>query len=324
MAITVDSISPTVVESEGGRLLTVTGTGFELLKTYNIHVGAADDATDPACYAGAGKGINVTPKSVTSLECFLPELPTGTILDVFGVQSDDAGTNDSLADAMTVIEPQESSSRFSMRRLFAPNRRVGKRTYDLFPAVDKPNQFLLETDTLDISPWFFSDANAAISAEDPFGGTNGWELNEGSSIDRQALEQVSSNTGLLVAERAITMSCYVKASNRTFCSLEGQTPDFEQTFNLTTGVVGSTQVDASNRILGVAIKTVDLATGWFRVSITFRGQGGSPFTWSLHARDGDNVNDYQGLSQQAILMAFPALDPYPLPRGYREAGSVAP
>ncbi len=324
MPVALTSVDVAVVGREGGSEITITGTGFDLEKLYNVHVGTAGDATDPACYAGQGKGINVEPTLVTQLKCRLPELTVGTVLDLFVVRTDAGGDNDALADVLTVIEAGLSTAQFSIRRQFAPNRRVGNRNFTVFPPTDAPKQFLVETDTLDISPWAFGDASAVSNPEDPFGGSNGWDLNEGSLTQEHYIEQVIASAALIVVGRVYTAACYVKASNRTFCSLDGDNGGdvFGQVFDLTDGVVGATQSDPQNLILGVNIKAVDLVTAWYRVSITFRASNGTDFKWRLNARDGDNLGTFAGLTQQSILMSFPSLDPYPLSRAYREAGAT--
>ncbi len=331
----VNPISPTLASREGGTRFTISGNAgaFDVTKTYRVHVGPNADDTDPTCYAGQGLSTAITPTNATTLECFLPDLTvsTGTIVSVF-VEEIETGIPATIADALTIIEPNFSTAQFSMRRLFAPNRKVGNRNFTVFAAADSPKQLLRETDTLDTAPWASVDATATINAEDPFGGTNGWALDEGSGLLEQFIEQLLNSAPTpnpapsLTAGVNYTMSCYVKASNRTFCSLDGLngSDSFGQAFNLTTGVVGTTQSDVGGLILGVDIKVVDLVTGWFRISITFRASTTeTAFRWRLNARDGDNLSSYQGLTQEAILMAFPALDVYPLPRAYREAGANA-
>lgn len=325
MAITVDSVSPAVVDSEGGRLLTVTGTGFELLETYNVHVGAAGDATDPACYAGQGKGINITPKSTTTLECFLPPLPAGTILSVFGVQSDDSGVNDLLTDPLTVVEPQQSSSIFSMRRLFAPNRLVGKRTFDLFPAVDSAKNLLRESGDFADAVWTKQESSIVATEEDPFGGLLGFILHEdGVGGGVHSVEQLASlPTPALVAGRLYTTSIYAKAINRDWMALRisDGSDIFTHTFNVTTGVLG--QFVVGTGFARIRPGSFAGTTGWFRVEMTIRPNNSNPYSFAYAAASSATVVPFAGLDQDSTRLAFPNVDEYPLARAYRATGATA-
>ncbi len=324
MAITVDSVSPAVVDSEGGRLLTVTGTGFELLKTYNVHVGAVGDATDPACYAGQGKGINITPKSVTTLECFLPPLPTGTILSVFGVQSDDSGVNDLLADPLTVIEPQQSSSIFSMRRLFAPNRAIGKRTFDLFPATESPKNLLVQSGNLGFSVWDENGLDGVDAIDDdPFGGTDGFKIAEDTSTGIHSVSQPGTvpNSVNLTAGQLYTLAVYAKADFRDWMSLtvnDGINPANIHTFDVVNGIVGQF-------ILGggfVRIRPASYAgsTGWFRVELTFRSLVTKKHDVAFGIASSASTISFTGVDEDSTRLAFPSVDEYPLARAYRATG----
>lgn len=324
--VTVTGVDVSVVPSEGGTEITFTGT-FDLTKTYNVHVGAAGDATDPLCYAGQGRGATVTPTSATTLKCRLPILESGTVLSLFVVQDDEPLDFALLEDVLTVVEPTLSTAQFSMRRLFAPNRKVGPRNLTVFPAADPPKNLVVQSQDMTNSAWIPQALSVIDTEEDPFDGTLGFILHEDGTgpTSHNIAQDIQAETGIAaVAGQLYTVSMYVKAINRDFLSLGGQMGSkvFAQVFDVANGLVGSTVFDNDPMIIESRIKAVDLVTGWFRLEITIRPSESGIFTITHTIREGDNTNTFTGLDQDSVRVAFPAMDLYPLARAYRATGAL--
>ncbi len=319
-------LSPTLVRNTGGTKLTVTGNAaaFDLSKTYRVHIGPNGDATDTACYAGAGKGDIVTPLNATTLECFLPELAVGTILDVF---VDEIGTAETglVADALTIIEAMQSSSFFSMRRLFAPNRKVGNRTFDLFPAPDQPKDLVTQSGDLADAVWTTPQLSVVSDEEDPFGTDIGFILHEDATAASIHGISHAPLTVQSVLGRVYSLTVYAKAINRDFLTIDGGlggSTFWTQVYDLNTGVVGVVS-DVGNVILSSSIRAVPLATNWFRLENVIRADQSGVIDYGFLLRPSNTLNPvFNGLDQDSVRVAFPAVDEYPVPRAYRATGAT--
>lgn len=330
---TITSVSPTLATKEGGKAFVLTGT-FDITKTYEVHVGTAGDATDPQCYAGTNKVATITPTSATQLDCFLPELDTslvGEVLDVF-VEESGAGPNDTLAGALSMIERDYSTSIFKMKALFGPKRDLGLRNLDVLGAVDPPKNLTIQSGDLQDAAWTASDLSVVNGTEeDPFGTSKGFILRENAATASHSLAATTAIN--VVAGQVYTVSVYAKAINRGWFAIQ-LTPGGDtifQSFDVTNGVLGSVGVtDTGNLVIQNRIKAIDSVgttptpTGWFRCSITFRASSTGTMGLTFFVLDSDTTTtSFLGLNQDSTRVAFPAMDPFPLARAYRETGAIA-
>lgn len=318
------TISPAVITVEGGTKLTLVGVvgTFNLTDTYNVHIGPNGDSTDPACYAGATLGESIKPTSDTQIECGTPILEDGTLPKVF-IVNENNGADFVVVDlALTVIERSYSTRLFSIRRLFAPNRSVGAREMSLLPAVNEPKQYLVKTGGQfggwELPEWSQLQAQPDTGEQDPLGGERGiilQEDNTAASVHRIG-QSLSLPTPSLVAGRPYTIAVCSKEHDRKWATLvvnKNGSETFNHTYDVQAGVLGQFIAGTGTP----QIKAVDLASGWFRISLTFIPSNSGPYDFFFGAAESVSSDVYDGLDQDTIRFAFPFVDAYPLPRVFR-------
>lgn len=316
MALALTSISPIVVPGNGGHVLVVTGT-FDLEIAYHVHLGA--DASAPICHAGPGKANEVFSLDGTTILCYAPEIGSGVVSDVYVEESATPATNDTLAKILTIIDRDYSTSLWSMKALFPPNRPMGPRAMERLPAPSEPKNLLLYTEDFTQSEWFTNAVSLVHSSDDPFGTNLGVIIHENLANDTHSLHQ-------LVTLEAFTWhvaSVYVKAVNRPFVALQV----------VAAGAAGYI-FDLDSETLGAkigspgpgTIQSVDHLgeSGWFRISVGFRTAGAGGYTFGILVSE-DAVSGllFTGLDQNSILVAFPSLDKWSTARKYRKTEAQA-
>ena len=123
------TISPAVVQRDGGYEITVTLSGSVVDGLYFIHVGPNGDTTDDRCYSGIpgqGEQIQVTSFVFT---CWVPPMPVGGPYAFTFVPVAGGSTITSVA-ALPVV-PQFFRNRIqSLRKIFPPFWKTGFRSLD--------------------------------------------------------------------------------------------------------------------------------------------------------------------------------------------------
>lgn len=316
-APTLTSVSPSVVPSNGGYPIVLTGT-FELEMPYRVHVGPNGDTSDPVCFAGAGLGNDAVSPDGTTLSVNTPEMVSGTGNDVYVQERDTPSNNDTLADGVLAIDRDYSTSLWSMKALFAPNRRMGPRSMAMLPAAARPTNYIRESEDLLDALWTANAISQIVSGiTDPMGGNRGVILKEDATA--AFLHNLEQATPSATPAGLHTISIYAKDDNRDLFMLSAL--GVGQTFNLATGELGAYVQESGNTLVAASIQAVDHLgeTGWYRCSLTMRqaAQGTTDFMISLMETDDLAGLTFDGLDQNSILVALPVMDNWSTVRIHR-------
>lgn len=319
MAVALASISPTVIPSNGGYALVITGT-FDLETAYHVHLGS--DAAALICHAGPEKTNEVFSLDGTTILCYAPEGTAGDATDVYVEESVTPATNDTLPEALILIDRDYSTSLWAMKSLFPPNRPMGPRSIAHLPAPNEPKNLLRHTEQFLESVWqtnAMTVVPGAITA--PLPGTGAILHEDATASDVHELKQASIPS---IANTVFVWSCFAKAINRDFLGIQAGGEDWfvEQVFDLASGILGE-GIASGSPIVSVDIRDVAHLgeSGWYRIHVTVREVSAVITTLNLTLRPGTgpDVADqtYDGLDQDSVQIAFPAVDIWSLPRMYR-------
>lgn len=129
MAITITSLSPTVVPAPGGYKVEVVGA-FVLGERLNAHIGLTGTIADLKAWSGiAGQGTILLPISATKLVFYTPRLPVSGAFQLFLKSLDSVDT--ALKDAaIETRAPQFYTSVFAVRGVLPPFYKTGPRRID--------------------------------------------------------------------------------------------------------------------------------------------------------------------------------------------------
>ena len=132
MAITVTSITPDRVGSDGGQLLTLVGT-FVDGERYRIFIGK--DATGYPCYSGVpGQGNDLYSGAGVRLRCFVPAIPPRGPYQLY-LRSLDS-LDEILVSVGLHVFPQDFKTKiFDFRRVLPPYWRTGPRNMETLEPV---------------------------------------------------------------------------------------------------------------------------------------------------------------------------------------------
>jgi len=145
--------------------------------------------------------------------------------------------------------------------------------------------------------WTQSAITVTGSQTDPFGGTTGALLNDGTSNAIHQIQQAGTNyvTGVVY-----TLSLYAKAGTSNYIGLYHNSQG--AIFNLTTGAFTGNIVGAP---ISYASTNTGLPTGWWRISIVVNGSAGAN-TQIVMSEDGTNYS-FTGTSQ-TVTIASPQVE----------------
>lgn len=312
MTTTITSINREAFPYNGGYLLQLNGT-FDVVP-YNVHVGTTGNATDPVCYAGQGLGTSITPISTSLIECWLPEMTLGELVKVFAVQEGTPADNDTLDEAFAVIERNYSSKLLSMKSLIAPNLAAGFRSMQNLPPVDYVKNLLIQSADLTKAIWIKSESYASSGEDDPFGGTDAFVLGDNTANEAHLVEQaVSMTSGVLYVA-----SAYARENEVNWFGIGAGA--HRQAFNLATGEIGTAAQGTHKAFI---LPSVDVGGQWYRVGMVWVQASTASQDFELMILSGDTFGKFVGTGWDSLVVAFPQLDVYPLPRAYRETVSEA-
>lgn len=313
------SVSPGIVLGNGGYLITITGA-FALNIAYRIHIGPNGDTSDPACYAGSGLGNDIVSLDETTLVGYIPEMTAGEASNIYVQERDTPANNDTLTDGLRAVERDYSTSLWSMKSLFPPNRPMGKRTMVLLEAPTNPTNLFLRSEEFTDAAWTKLNCGMTDSQADPFGTSRGGVLAEdGTAAVVHAIRQSVT----LPASTLHTTTVYVKAINRAYAFLEFASVKI--VVDLTLGTI-TDQSGAGNLVGADIVPATQFGEdGWYRVSLTVRTTSAGSYPVEVGAsEDGTTAGTtFDGLSQDSIRVAFPVLDAWCVPRMYRKTEGEA-
>ena len=155
--------------------------------------------------------------------------------------------------------------------------------------VSNPNM-LGNPDTLSIAPWSATSLTITNNAiANPLNGTvNGTRIAEPSnSATGYYLQQSVS-----IVNNTYTMSCYVKADQRTNIQIRNVTQALFATFNLSSATVANVSAGCTASITAVT-------GGWYRLVFTFTasfGAGAYVFRWMLADATNNTIYSYGGIA----------------------------
>ena len=135
MALVVVSVTPDELDGEGGKRLLFSGI-FEAYigQLFVVEFTPTGGGDAVRGLSGVpGRPTNVFPRNATQLYCYSPALDAGDY-DVT-VKLADNSESGVLASPVTVEKPQYQTKVFDLRRVFAPDFRVGPRSMDLLEPV---------------------------------------------------------------------------------------------------------------------------------------------------------------------------------------------
>lgn len=160
--------------------------------------------------------------------------------------------------------------------------------------VDAPNNALTYSDQFDNAAW--TKTNLTISANSttaPDGTTTADTLTPTTAA---SVNHIATNDGTLAANGVVTVSVAAKANGYNFISMQirentSSTLSY-QTFNLSTGAVGTTNATGANWADRRASITA-LGNGWYLCTITCRNtNNATSYTARLTVESTDNVSPY--------------------------------
>jgi len=126
MAFSLTSVDRSYLPEDGGYKLTISGT-FEFGHNYRVHIGTAEDTSDPICYSGiAGQGATVIADNEAELVCYSPIVPVETTLSVFVIDIDTA-ENHVLSGVLDSTHRQFAAKVFNLRKILPLFYKTGPR-----------------------------------------------------------------------------------------------------------------------------------------------------------------------------------------------------
>lgn len=320
MALTIDSIAPTVAMDAGGEALVISSSDFVQGESYNAYVGTTGTSADTPCYAGPGNGTAALCIDGATITVYTPEMTPGKILDIY-VKQVGAAEEDTAAHALRVVDRSYNTALWSMKKQLSPNWAVGPREMALLPPANRPANYALYSEEISNAVWNSVAGNVDITDDepDPLGTSRGALFHEDNTAsDGHGVQQntVATPAGFY------TWSVYAKAINRTWLSFGGG--GAAAWFDLANGALGST-------VLGTPLfATIEPAvhfgeTGWYHCSMSAElvATGSTAIAILISVDDSVGGTTFNGLDQDSIRVAFPALDSWSTPRLYRPTTSEA-
>jgi hypothetical protein len=325
MALTITSISPNVVPSDGGYKLTLTGT-FDLETPYLVSIGfqaiGSSSEVVPA-YQPSGNGETVLANTATTMEVYSPvlELEEGKITSVYIEEAASPATNASLDSKLSVVPPDFKTLSFQMRTLFPPKYRLGPRDLTSMSRVNEPKNLILYSEDFSTN-WSLVNITITGGKPDPFGGSNATAMNEVGSNVFHVISQGFGPETLYETEldQTLAVSCYVSPGTgaRDWCfvvvSFGAANPGAEFWVNVVTGSVGTIVVGDFPYL----VFTRSVGNGWYRITMVARSPSqtteGLLVGLGVSAEDGDST--YIGTVADALRFTAFQIDEWSVERKY--------
>lgn len=138
MAFSLVSVNPVIVPENGGHLIEISGTAFNIAHAHKVYIGTTGTTADAPCYSGVpGQGNVVYPITTTLLCVYTPLLdPIGGPYKIF-VRDLDNSDEDTLT-SFDAIHRDYNSHVFSGRAILPRFYKTGGRSMDTLVPADPP------------------------------------------------------------------------------------------------------------------------------------------------------------------------------------------
>lgn len=141
MTFSLTSQTPTVISSDGGREIVITGV-FEAGHRYQVHIGDLGSNADPVCHSGiAGQSSIVYPRRfiaggvLDTITAYSPKMNAGAVPYSIFVLDPDSLEAHVLSGSITVVKRQFFTTVYAIRHMQPPKYDVGPRRIDLEPST---------------------------------------------------------------------------------------------------------------------------------------------------------------------------------------------
>jgi len=179
------------------------------------------------------------------------------------------------------------------------------------------NNLMLQSANLASTQWSLNSVTVTGSQSDPFGGTNAFLLNDGTSASGHSIQYYNFTTA---PAGNITYSVYAKAGTSNFLGIYltggGSTTYGGIFFNLTTGAYVANLFGAP-----LSYGSAYVSNGWWRLWVTIPSSGGFTFQGLYMLESGTNYN-YTG-TNQTVNVFGPQIELGTIPSPYTPTTTTA-
>ena len=135
MSITLNAVSPIVLDGNGGAKLTIEGDFAEHLgQPFFVELVPAVGDVLVGLTGRPGNPTEVSPLNSEKMVCYAPQATPGATYDLRVRRTDDS-VSDTLAGVFTVLPKQYNTAVFSLRSILPPNYKTGPRNVGLLERI---------------------------------------------------------------------------------------------------------------------------------------------------------------------------------------------